>query len=514
MAYGSGATPALHPAGMADIGADEKALISAVVSTNLFAECVERHSLKRGKRRPNSLSTIERRWFVGKQTLLAAARKHASVVESGALARFGEEDELVGTAILLQLAQENHPLVTTSTSTEPGYTVVALSVRGSRRGRPGPVPTVKVRPARDRLYYIHDIIVQACLAFSDNFATRAVVPAPRRKHAPPEGGRCPKGRCPVLKSPNRGTADDDVVALALPMSLPYGSDLLLQDTFARSVPGGDGSDSSDDSAYMEPLPPFYSDVDCLPSRDTYSPPPDSQYDVSQLYSRESAAEAWLGIPDATPAGPPEGAWGKAQWEDQDFHELFLNSVRASTLWVPRSAIYRPRYSRPYRECLRQSMTIEEAENEWDIAGDSLLSPLDPGDPPPRSPKRPRRCGSSSSMLSVGILATVCMAGLIFYQGTAPRAVSTAYGTRARSPASDRAGLSFGPASSPSSARWICSSKSSVDIAAFRKQTAYVQALCELDPKGVYSCGFECPGSPRATGVGRTCRCDGCYLGEY
>lgn len=63
--------------------------------------------------------------------------------------------------------------------------------------------------------------------------------------------------------------------------------------------------------------------------------------------------------------------------------------------------------------------------------------------------------------------------------------------------------------------WICDSENPLDVGAFAKETEYVTTLCDRHPGAVYSCSFECAGqaeNPALRGVGRTCRCDGCFRG--
>eukprot|EP01048_Picozoa_sp_COSAG05_P017733 COSAG05_NODE_2471_length_3023_cov_1.479822_2_plen_480_part_00 len=152
--------------------ADEKALVKALIESELFVEYVRLHARKRGNRRPSSLAAVDRRWFVGKQSIAAAEKAYLALRTSGALLDVGSNESLVGTAALLQMARANHPQVSEREGKNESYISLILRVRGRKRGRPKTGLSMEAQRFSERVYYVHKDITAACLAFAAAHSTR------------------------------------------------------------------------------------------------------------------------------------------------------------------------------------------------------------------------------------------------------------------------------------------------------------------------------------------------------
>jgi hypothetical protein len=104
-------------------------------------------------RQPSTLSSIERRWFAGRQTLETAKEKAKAMVQPGQPRSKARERELVGTAALLQLARQKHPLVSLAPSAGPEggeFQELTVRVQSKKPGRAkkGEAPTERIIAAR------------------------------------------------------------------------------------------------------------------------------------------------------------------------------------------------------------------------------------------------------------------------------------------------------------------------------------------------------------------------------
>jgi len=130
--------------------------------------------LSKNVRQPSTLSALERRWFVGRQSLKKAQEKHNTIdkrlLESPTL---GGNLELVGVSAMLQLAEApfvSPPLVTVQPSlVAPGWTEIILRVpvglRGNKRGAAKPHARMewKINGATmgEKRYFVHDSVAAA-----------------------------------------------------------------------------------------------------------------------------------------------------------------------------------------------------------------------------------------------------------------------------------------------------------------------------------------------------------------
>jgi hypothetical protein len=88
-------------------------------------------------RQPSTLGALERRWFVGRQSLPKAKKIHATVEhEDLSKPMLGKKLVLIGTCALLELAQLGNRLVTVNQAPDArGWHVFTLSVPVGRAGR-------------------------------------------------------------------------------------------------------------------------------------------------------------------------------------------------------------------------------------------------------------------------------------------------------------------------------------------------------------------------------------------
>ena len=172
----------------------EPELLQAFATHDLVQEALRRrseelkgiHGGAKGARVPSTLRAVERRWFVGRQTVQKAAQKALELlVESiGALTPEGvaKSDALVGTATLLALSQDGRGLVTlkpheiTSPAAEGiaagPYRELQLCVSALQRGGS---TTKGARPRRPKTYFLHQDVVAACLRHAERFQQRQQV---------------------------------------------------------------------------------------------------------------------------------------------------------------------------------------------------------------------------------------------------------------------------------------------------------------------------------------------------
>ena len=191
VAVAVGSTPLLATEGLQpELQPGETELVQAFASHALVQEALQRRyeQLKgirggaKGPRHPNTLRAIERRWFVGKQTIQKAARVALDLAESPrALTpeRVAESDLLVGTATMLALAQDGRKLVTLKpeTVTSPlaqgkaagPYRELQMCVLTAQRGG----STAKdARVRRPKTFFLHHDVVTACLQHAAQYQQR------------------------------------------------------------------------------------------------------------------------------------------------------------------------------------------------------------------------------------------------------------------------------------------------------------------------------------------------------
>lgn len=139
--------------------------------------------LKTGKRRPSTLSALERRWFVGRLTLAKAQEKHDSLPkEQLSDPLLGGNLELLGTAGLFRMASpaSGSKLVAVRASRCAGWYEFMLHVPVGKRGKaPFSKCSVggKVRRRNNlsmgiKKYFVHADVVEAAKTYVAAFETR------------------------------------------------------------------------------------------------------------------------------------------------------------------------------------------------------------------------------------------------------------------------------------------------------------------------------------------------------
>eukprot|EP01043_Picozoa_sp_COSAG02_P008591 COSAG02_NODE_278_length_25916_cov_19.826432_1_plen_1015_part_10 len=163
--------------------AQEEALILAFYSSRLVLEAiVDRKRAQVGvrggmrqHRKANSMASLLRRWFVGKQSFDKAVTKTAEVQALLSDRRgIGQHSELVGTAALLELAGSNDPaknflVRVVDAPGEPDFVRVMLRVQTRKRGRPRASPRPELPCPH---YFVHKSVVDSCRMWASGYESR------------------------------------------------------------------------------------------------------------------------------------------------------------------------------------------------------------------------------------------------------------------------------------------------------------------------------------------------------
>lgn len=156
---------AATPAPVSQRDPNDAVLVRAFNALDLVQLALQRKQPKAGghcgresamvERQPSTLASIERRWFVGRQTLRTAAEKAKAMLRPGQPHTKARERELIGTAALLQLAKQKHPLVSLASPGEPGpeasefqRLIIRVQSKKPGRARKGEEPTERIIAAR------------------------------------------------------------------------------------------------------------------------------------------------------------------------------------------------------------------------------------------------------------------------------------------------------------------------------------------------------------------------------
>lgn len=153
-----------------------------------------RDFLQRGRRKPSTLSSLERRWFVGRLRLETARQKHNSLSKADLYdPLLGCNLELVGTAGLLYMASsvDSNDFVTVRASAMADWYEFVLRVPVRRRGQ---VPKHRIMSNKahgsvvmgNKVYYVHAEVVAVTRRYIQAFE--------KREHA--------RGSPPVSVSPD------------------------------------------------------------------------------------------------------------------------------------------------------------------------------------------------------------------------------------------------------------------------------------------------------------------------
>ena len=153
--------------------------------TALMSQALIREFIQDGKRKPSTLSALERRWFVGRLRLATAREKYNSISQAD-LSDYllGGNLELLGTAGLLRMASSVDPnkLVTVHASQWAEWFEFFLHVPVRKRGK---LPVIKraftgkpwARGQQEEVmgikkYYVHEKVVAAAKRYIHAFEKR------------------------------------------------------------------------------------------------------------------------------------------------------------------------------------------------------------------------------------------------------------------------------------------------------------------------------------------------------
>ena len=185
--------------------ADELELVRAVTASGIFVESQGKRTC--GGRVPSSLAALERRWFAGRQSLAAAEKVQAKLLEATGLKNLPAaavtealccdgimetNNSLVGTAAFLQLAREGHRLVSIGRPSAQEHTdkwmTVVLHLRtnkASRRASAGAAGAVEEAcPVSVRSYFVDRAVAAACLRRVDGLTAQQVLSTTKVKGEP------------------------------------------------------------------------------------------------------------------------------------------------------------------------------------------------------------------------------------------------------------------------------------------------------------------------------------------
>ena len=156
-------------------------LVRALLDSALIQELLRAQG--DGSRRPGTLATLERRWFVGRNRLVSAQGKHDSLSRADLTDELlGENLELVGTAGLLRLATSagGSSLVEVRPSKHPNWHEFLLHVPVGKRGKLSSLKrTAASKASRQngwaigtKKYLVHDEVVSAAKLYIEAFEVR------------------------------------------------------------------------------------------------------------------------------------------------------------------------------------------------------------------------------------------------------------------------------------------------------------------------------------------------------
>eukprot|EP01048_Picozoa_sp_COSAG05_P017213 COSAG05_NODE_2317_length_3241_cov_1.711330_1_plen_467_part_10 len=142
------------------------------------------------KKVPTTLSSVERRWFVGRMSMEKAAEKAAQMQSwtwswTPVPASSAETcvRQMLGTAALLDLAETGHRLISAGPSSSPNVTEVVLRVKSNKRGRPKKGGSEEEQTIKQRRYFIHDTVVALCKRYTAEFSDHMLPLSPMTSQA-------------------------------------------------------------------------------------------------------------------------------------------------------------------------------------------------------------------------------------------------------------------------------------------------------------------------------------------
>ena len=182
----------------------------------LFQEYT-RHSTRRGGRRPSTLVSLQRRWFVGKITTAGALSTYSSELRAGNLSSddaFGRCGQLVGTAVLLDLAQRGSPFVSADSSeAHDGY--VRLTLRMVANGHASNTEQMETE------FFLHGGVVSACVGFASRLCERQRAQAQALRRLPSSSSSSDFAAAPAAEDIN--AADTFPPSFSYPIANPSSS---------------------------------------------------------------------------------------------------------------------------------------------------------------------------------------------------------------------------------------------------------------------------------------------------
>jgi hypothetical protein len=279
---------AAAPAARSQLQPDEAELVRAFAAHELVHEALHRRSQElkgthggaQGGRVPSTLRAIERRWFVGRQTVKKAAQKTAGLAGTINAAGVLSSYELVGTATLLGLSQNGSGLVklcpgevfapppAEGMSAGP-YRELQLSVKVVQRG--GSTVKGARRMLTHKRFFLHQDVVTVCLQHADEWQQRQQAGTARAPNLAPATHvpLCSRA-APKLAQPEPGdsveatypTVDDSwISAVGTYSNDPSPNDGVESDLdldFGASIgTSGSGSGSDQDALSSSSSPAFW-----------------------------------------------------------------------------------------------------------------------------------------------------------------------------------------------------------------------------------------------------------------
>ena len=154
---GTGAPARAAPNDGAGAGSAEAELVADFTSSAIF--CAAPSS----RARPNSLASIERRWFVGKQTKRSADALAAGLLGDDQEVKISQHFVLIGTVALLQLARAGHHVIQAKEPRGEGqHLEITIHVPTMPRGRPRKDATEEARLMPSRVYFVNPKLAALC----------------------------------------------------------------------------------------------------------------------------------------------------------------------------------------------------------------------------------------------------------------------------------------------------------------------------------------------------------------
>jgi hypothetical protein len=215
---GTGADARAAPNDGAGAGSAEAELVADFAASAIF------RAAPSSRARPNSLASIERRWFVGKQTKRSADALAAGLLGDDQQAKVSEHFVLIGTVALLQLARAGHHVIQAKEPRGEGeHLEITIHVPTTRRGRPKKDAIAEARLIPSRVYFVNPKLAAVCEEVLDTHSSALPGLLQEERRRNPRGSRRGQQHQPMRfgsASQKSSHADGDALAPAqklLPM---------------------------------------------------------------------------------------------------------------------------------------------------------------------------------------------------------------------------------------------------------------------------------------------------------